>query len=131
MTTDIARTPAGQPAGGEFATTARTEAAVRLDGLDQAGTLTALAEKLELTSEDLAERVRDITDQIASDLVNADTSRRSTADVFDERHSELDQVASSVNNSGVPAQVAFLVEHLGAQEARSQIEEDGGITGQS
>lgn len=84
--------------------------------------LTALAEELEVDPTDLDDAVRDVTDQMASDMVNA-SDDDDIEDAQDRYYGEMDAHASSVNNDGRAAQVAFLVEHAGEMRTEAILRE--------
>lgn len=128
-----ARQPAGAPTGGQFATAARTEPGLALavaSGSREAAVrehdravaterLTALATELNVDPVDLDDTVRDVTDQMASDMVNG--SDEDLEDAQDRHYGEMDGHASSVNNGGLRCQVEFLVEQLGVDRTEATL----------
>lgn len=86
--------------------------------------ITALVTDFALDPADLDDTVRDVTDQMASDMVNA--SDGDLEDAQDEHYGQMDVHAASVNNGGVRSQVGFLVDQLGASRAEEVIREAAG-----
>lgn len=127
--------------------------------------LTALATKLDVDPSDLDDAVRDVTDTMASTMVNGDPDAPAGAteptydpithtwshecpciraeqrdpecpwhgrhDSQDQHYGDMDVYASSVNNGGIPAQVAFLVEQVGAERTETILRESADSTARS
>lgn len=78
-----------------------------------------------IESEALDDLVYDVTDRLRAAAYNAGEGAVPTGlgpdDDAEAFAATFDDVASSVNNGGVDAQVGFLVEHLGAAEAEREI----------
>lgn len=125
MTTSTqARQPAGVPVGGQFAATARPEPDVALPAAGrkvEVERLTALAAELGVDPTDVDDAVHEVTDQIASDMVNG--SDDDIEDAQDRYYGEMDAHASSINNGGVPSQVEFLVDQLGPERTEAVLRE--------
>ena len=83
--------------------------------------LTDLARELGVDPSDLDGTVRDVTDQMASNLVNG--SDEAFEDAQGRHYGEMDAYASSVNNGGLPRQIALLVEHVGAERTEQIVRE--------
>lgn len=81
--------------------------------------LTDLARELGVDPDDLDDTVRDVTDQMASDMVNG--SDEDFEDAQDRHYGEMDACASSVNNGGLHCQVEFLVEQLGVETTEATL----------
>lgn len=71
----------------------------------------------DVTPGDLADAVHAAADAIAAALAG-DASDEDTRDMY---AAELAGVAGAVNATGVPAQIEFLVEHLGEARARQAV----------
>ena len=94
------------PAGGQFAPTPRPVAGIALhgQGIDD---LLELRLNLKLPDDALDEDVHDLHSEAASQAANDGADHA-------EAHDEASRAASSVNNDGPPAQIAYLVQELGA-----------------
>jgi len=85
--------------------------------------LTALAVKLKVDPSDLDDAVRDVTDTMASTMVNTDPADVPVEDSQDRHYGDMDRYASSVNNGGIHAQVVFLVDQVGAERTEELLAE--------
>lgn len=83
--------------------------------------LTTFASAHGLEAVDLDDSVRDVTDSLASSRVNADVTFDDICDAQDHLYGLGDELAASVNNGGVVEQIRFLLEHLGAADARKEL----------
>jgi hypothetical protein len=90
--------------------------------------LTALATKLDVDPSDLDDAVRDVTDTMASTMVNGDPDDVPIEDSQDQHYGDMDVYASSVNNGGIPAQVAFLVDQIGPERTETILRESAEST---
>ena len=80
-----------------------------------AGDLTCYAQDLGLAEEDLDNTVYDLEDADASVAVNDGGD-------LDLEHADAEQRASAINNEGLHAQVRRLIDGLGAEQAKRQLE---------
>lgn len=79
--------------------------------------LHTLAVERGLTEQDLDDLVHDCADHLASEAVNTDPRELPIDQLQDEHYGTWSQKASEINNSGMRAQVSWLVEHLGLEQA--------------
>lgn len=86
--------------------------------------LTSLATELSVDPVDLDDAVRDVTDQMASGLVNE--SGGDIEDAQDQHYGEMDAYAAGINNGGLHSQVSFLVEQLGPERTEAILQQTAG-----
>ena len=83
----------------------------------RSASLLSHTKRLGLEAENLDEAVHDSVDGIASSAYNS-----GAGEDIDEVHDTASHYASEINNGGLPAQVAYLVEAYGEAGARSTID---------
>ncbi len=81
--------------------------------------LLSLCRQKNLTGEDLDELVHEAAAQHAMPAVNEETRPKGQDQILD----NADASASSINNEGIEAQMKFLVQHYGEDQARKLIQE--------
>jgi hypothetical protein len=83
--------------------------------------LTGLAESFGVSEVDLDELVHELHSETASQAYNDGDGPADEEQAHDELHSAAEDAASDINNSGLEAQVRFLVEQLGESDAEAHI----------
>jgi hypothetical protein len=83
--------------------------------------LTGLAESLGVSEVALDELVHELHSETASQAYNDGDGPADEEQAHDELHSAAEEVASDINNSGLGAQVRFLVEQLGESDTEARI----------
>jgi len=130
--TSPSRVAAGTPSGGEFSARTHSEA-TDVDLTPTRGVPEdALVAELEAAGADddkLDEIVYDASSRAASHRYNSgdDLADVDDDEAFDEAHDQSDHLASEINNGGFEAQVKYLREQLGDDEAERQIRDATGV----